>query len=116
MKDKITRRNFIKKSGIGIGFTGISGTKNYIKSPESDTVSRIPKRKLGRTGKMVSCLGFGGGSRYLIPDEKTAEKLIQYAFKLGITFFDTSLSYGNGKSEARYGKYLVPFHRDEHFR
>ncbi|MCK4966082.1 aldo/keto reductase, partial [bacterium] len=115
MKEKMNRRNFIKKSGVGIGFASIVGAKDLIKSPESDMADKIPMRKLGRTGKMVSCLGFGGGSRYLIPDEKTAEKLIQYAFNLGITFFDTSLTYGDGKSESRYGKYLIPFHRDEIF-
>lgn len=115
MKEKLNRRNFIKKSGMGIGFASIVGAKDAIKTPERGIDSKMPKRKLGRTGKMVSCLGFGGGSRYLIPDERTAEKLIQYAFNLGITFYDTSLSYGDGKSESRYGNYLVPFHRDEIF-
>ena len=113
MKKKITRRDFIKKSGIGAGFAGIAGTKDIGREPISDVKSEIPKRKLGRTGMTVSALGFGAGSRYLIPDERTSEKIIQYAVKLGINFYDTSITYGEWKSEIRLGKYLTPDYRDK---
>ena len=115
MKEKITRRDFVKKAGVGAGFASVIGTKNFFRNNEHESEGGIPKRKLGSTGKMVSCLGFGGGSRHLITDDKTAEKLIQYAVKLGINFFDTCLTYGEGKSEIRFGNYLIPHYRKDIF-
>ena len=71
----------------------------------------LPLRFLGKTGEKVTMLGLGGAhvSRC---DEKTAEALIERSIEGGIRFFDTAYSYGNGKSEERYGKFLVPKYRD----
>jgi aryl-alcohol dehydrogenase-like predicted oxidoreductase len=41
--------------------------------------------------------------------------VIETAIEGGIRFFDTAHSYGNGTSEERYGKYLVPKYRDHIF-
>ena len=77
----------------------------------------LPKRRLGRTNRMVSCLGFGAGSRYCnwVADEGTLQKHLDYAIKLGITYFDSARSYGNGLAEERYGKYLTPKYRSQIF-
>ena len=66
---------------------------------------------------MVSCIGFGGGSRYCnwVADEDTLQKHIDHAIKLGITYFDSARSYGNGLAEERYGKFLTPKYRDQIF-
>ena len=43
---------------------------------------------------MVSCIGFGAGSRYCsIPDEDAAQALLERSFALGVNYFDTSASY-----------------------
>ena len=43
---------------------------------------------------MVSCIGFGSGSRFCsIPDEDAAQALLERAFDLGINYFDTAGSY-----------------------
>jgi len=74
----------------------------------------LPKRKLGKTGVEVTMLGVGG---YHIgwTTEKDAEEVIEKAIAGGIRFFDTAYSYGDGESEKRYGKFLIPRYRDEIF-
>ena len=70
----------------------------------------LPKRRLGKTGEMVSCIGFGLGSRFCsIPDEDAAQALLERAFALGVTYYDTSASYTRRGierlSETRLGEF-----------
>ena len=117
MKKKISRRDFISKSALGIGFVSINSKNGTNASTLKEISGEMSKRKLGRTGRMVSCIGFGGGSRYAswVPNEGDAEKLIDYAIKLGITYFDAARSYGGGVTEKRYGRYLTPKYRNQIF-
>jgi predicted aldo/keto reductase-like oxidoreductase len=66
---------------------------------------------------MVSCLGFGGGSQWCNwpAKDELLQNHIDHAIKLGITYFDTARAYGNGKSEERYGKFLIPRYRNQIF-
>ena len=117
MKQKISRRDFIGKSALSVGAMGIT-VKDLKNPPSADKLSLgIPKRKLGRTGSLVSCIGFGGGGRFYrdVGLESIAEKLLDYAVKLGITYFDSARAYGGGKTEKRYGRYLTPKYRDKIF-
>ena len=119
MRKKITRRNFIGKSALGAGLIGINiDNEGEIDFRTSSKLldNPIPKRRLGRTNKMISCLSFGGaGSRYTtwVPQEGDAEVLIEYALKLGITYFEASRHYE--KTEKRYSRYLIPKYRDKIF-
>ncbi len=66
-------------------------------------------RPLGRTGLRVSALGFGCGDvGGLIvrgtPAER--ERAVARAVELGINYFDTAASYGNGRSEENLGEVL----------
>ncbi|HKK81808.1 MAG TPA: aldo/keto reductase, partial [Prolixibacteraceae bacterium] len=74
----------------------------------------LPLRKLGTTGEKVTMLGVGG---YHVgwTSEKDAQEVIETAINGGIRFFDTAHNYGNGASEERYGKYLIPKYRDSIF-
>lgn len=75
----------------------------------------MPTRVLGKTGARVSVLAFGGGSRFLMyQTEEEAAAALQKAMDLGITYFDNAYGYGDGKSEARYGRILKP-HRKRLF-
>lgn len=62
----------------------------------------IPRRKLGKTGVEVSCIGLGGegilGTR---GHEEKARNVIDCALDLGINFLETSRTYPN--SEFYYG-------------
>ncbi|MGD9125479.1 MAG: aldo/keto reductase, partial [Desulfarculaceae bacterium] len=63
----------------------------------------MKKIRLGRTGLMVSEIGFGG-----IPvtrlDMQEAVDLVTYCFEKGINFFDTANMYGD--SEEKIGRAL----------
>ncbi len=60
-------------------------------------------RPVGDTGISVSAVGFGmwtvSTGWWGIDDDEFARKLTRQAFELGITFFDTADTYGNGKGE-----------------
>src|SRR5689334_20521504 len=64
---------------------------------------------LGRTGLDVSALGFGCGAvgGLLIKGEhKEMVRVVARAVELGITYFDTARSYGDGISETNLGLVL----------
>jgi len=111
-----TRRSILKSlaaltAGLLVPTKGISGDL----FPPSDKFGELlPLRLLGKTGEKVTMLGLGG-AHIARCDEKTAEAQIECAIDGGIRFFDTAYSYGNGKSEERYGKYLVSKYRDVSF-
>jgi aryl-alcohol dehydrogenase-like predicted oxidoreductase len=120
MKKQITRRRFIGSAALTASATilpAFSGAEAAGAVRSAEVTAELPKRKLGRTNRMVSCIGFGGGSRYtnwVAPDE-ILQKHIDHAIKLGITYFDSARSYGNGLSEERYGKFLTPKYRKQIF-
>jgi len=73
----------------------------------------MEKRKLGNQGLEVSALGLGcmGLTSGYGPatNEKDAIELIQKAYDLGITFFDTAEAYGQGANEKLLGKAVKSF-------
>lgn len=121
MKTKFTRRKFLQTAAITTSaaiLPSVTGGATLTDGKVSGLKTGVlPKRRLGRINRMVSCIGFGGGSRYCnwVADEDTLQKHIDHAIKLGITYFDSARSYGNGLSEERYGKYLTPKYRDQIF-
>ena len=116
MEEKISRRDFLNKSAVGIGLIGTNAKSTFDSGVQQQTSKGLPMRKLGRTGRMVSCLGFGGGSRFAgIAYEQDVKRLIDHAIKLGITYFDAAREYGNGLTEKRYGMYLTPNYRKQIF-
>lgn len=78
----------------------------------------VETTQFGRTGVIVSRLGFGGApaglANYLNPyspeDKQQREQVIaaiQKAVELGVTYFDTAPGYGSGASETIYGDALT---------
>jgi aryl-alcohol dehydrogenase-like predicted oxidoreductase len=66
-------------------------------------------RQLGQTGLEVSTLGFGCGAvggLLIKGDRKEMMRAVARAVELGITYFDTARSYGNGVSETNLGLVL----------
>src|SRR5689334_25067830 len=70
-------------------------------------------RALGRTGLVVSEIGFGawgiggrtvGTTSYGDTDDRTSLAALAAALDAGITFFDTSAAYGTGHSEQLIGR------------
>jgi aryl-alcohol dehydrogenase-like predicted oxidoreductase len=68
-------------------------------------------RRLGRTGWRVSEVGCGtwqlGGTMWGEVTESCARQCIDAALDAGISFFDTALAYGHGRSETVLGQALA---------
>lgn len=69
-------------------------------------------RKLGRTDIEMSAVGFGlwtvSTTWWGITDDEYGVDLLRKAYDLGITFFDTADTYGNGKGETMLARALGP--------
>jgi D-threo-aldose 1-dehydrogenase len=76
----------------------------------------LEKRPLGRSGVLVTTLGFGGGPLgHLDTPDATAitRQTVDTAWERGIRYFDTAPLYGLGRSESRLGAALAARNRDE---
>jgi aryl-alcohol dehydrogenase-like predicted oxidoreductase len=70
----------------------------------------MEQRVLGRTGREVSVVGLGTwqlGADWGQVAEEDAAAVLDAAVESGVTFFDTSDSYGDGRSEQLIGRYLA---------
>ncbi|AFE10710.1 oxidoreductase [Corallococcus coralloides DSM 2259] len=75
----------------------------------------VPRRKLGRTGQEVSCIGLGGFHIGKQKEESESIALIRGALDQGINFLDNCWDYNDGKSEERMGKALRDGYRAKAF-
>ncbi len=69
----------------------------------------MEQRRLGRTGIMVSVLGYGCGAigGLMVKGEAAEQdRAIGRAIDQGITYFDTAAAYGDGVSETNLGRAL----------
>lgn len=74
-------------------------------------------RALGRTGLQVSEVGFGCGSvgGLMVRGEHAEQRAaVERALQLGINYFDTAASYGNGQSEQNLGQVLRELRAEPH--
>ncbi len=73
-------------------------------------------RPMGESGMKASAVGFGvwtvGTTMWGIHDEAVGVRLLQRAYELGVTFFDTADVYGDGLGETIVARALKP-HRDD---
>lgn len=103
------RREFIKGLAATTSTLIVGGINPVVASDRLGSI--LPQRILGKTGEKVTMLGVGG-FHVGWTGERDAQETIEVALEGGVRFFDTSQSYGDGESEIRYGKYLIPKHRD----
>ena len=80
-------------------------------SEKTDSQQKIPKRLLGKTGRKLSVIGFGG-IVVMNAEPKHAEEVVAEAVEKGINYFDVAPSYGD--AELKLGPALKPF-RDKCF-
>ena len=84
MKTPFTRRRFLQTAAISSAVTMVPSLAAVKKSTVSDLPEgQLPQRRLGRTNKMVSCLGFGGGSQWCSWPAK--DDLLRYAMTLPVS-------------------------------
>jgi predicted aldo/keto reductase-like oxidoreductase len=108
----LSRRAFIKTAGAaGLGtlvapfVTGAHAAQDP--RWEAAVQQTIPKRNFGNTGEKVSILSLGG-----IFDVPSNQLLLKQAVRWGVTYWDTANSYGGGRSEKGFGKYLEKYPED----
>lgn len=101
---------------LAIAGTVLAPVASQAGSSRSDRLGKpLPLRALGKTGEKITCLGLGGFHIGWPEDEAVAQATIEKALEVGIRFFDNAESYGKGRSEERYGQYLIPKYRDDIF-
>jgi uncharacterized protein len=106
MKSRWSRRDFLKSTAALMALGSADGALGASQSLSTT----LPRRRLGKTGEMVSCIGFGSGTRFCsIQDEDAAQALLERAFALGINYFDTAGSYTRRPLERLSEKRLGEF-------
>lgn len=94
----LNRRELIQlgaAAGAGTFLAGIPGA-------EAARTPQVPRRVLGKTGKKIPILLFGGAVRLdSVFDHKLAE-----AMRYGVNYFDAARMYGGGRCEANISAYL----------
>lgn len=76
----------------------------------------VPRRRLGRTGEVVSLVGLGGWhmARPGLSEQESV-RIVRTAIDGGITFLDNCWDYNDGESERRMGLALRDGYRDRAF-
>jgi aryl-alcohol dehydrogenase-like predicted oxidoreductase len=102
------RRDFIRTTAGAAPMIGLfpADLSALVRIPDN---GKIEKRSLGKTGIMLSMIGFGG----ILVMNATAEEssgLVKQAIDAGINYFDVAPSYGN--AEIMLGPALEPYRKD----
>lgn len=105
----MTRREFLEAT------LSVMVTPAVLGGEAQAAFSEVPRRKLGRTGVEVSCIGLGGAHIGIQPTEAESIRIIRSAIDGGITFLDNCWDYNDGQSELRMGKALQDGYRQKAF-
>jgi hypothetical protein len=111
-----TRRGFLRTlagTGAGLGLTaaGVGSCTSDAESTEGAEAQaaslgplpeRVPRRKLGSTGQEVPILLMGCAQKF----DPKYDKLLHRAFKEGVDYLDTALSYAGGQSHRTIAPFL----------
>lgn len=102
------RREFIRTTSIVVPLISVFPADLSAVTRESEP-GKVEKRSLGRTGEMLSMIGFGGiVVRDATPSD--ASTLVKLAIDSGINYFDVAPSYGD--AEIKLGPALEPYRKD----
>jgi len=107
----ISRRTFLKTSGMGSASVALSagfyGKLLAAEGANQSSSNKMPTRVLGRTGFPVSILGMGGSI-----DASGYQTLLRIGLNMGINYWDSANSYGNGKNEQVIGEFFSKYPED----
>jgi aryl-alcohol dehydrogenase-like predicted oxidoreductase len=100
VKRKISRKKFLSTA-----VAGLAGLKLFSDNTSSANDTLSAKRKVGKTGIVVSPVCFGAS-------RTSEESLIRYAIDKGLHFIDTGRNYANGNNEKLVGRAIAPIRKD----
>ena len=102
------RRDFIKVATITVPVISLFPA-DLSAITRKTSVGKVEKRSLGRTGEMLSTIGFGG---IIVKNAKPedASVLVKLAIDSGINYFDVAPSYGD--AEIKLGPALEPYRKN----
>lgn len=137
MKQNISRRDFLRRLGLGTAaltgaaLVGCDSKKNPVTGEPTVALGEIPTDQMTyrtnpKTGEKVSLLGYGcmrwptlgGGSARDGADEidqQMVNRLVDTAIAHGVNYFDTSPAYCKGRSEEATGIALSRHPRDSYY-
>jgi hypothetical protein len=103
----LTRRGFLRSALLAPA--GVALTSTLVSAPPAMAAegavdsTPVPTRKLGRSGPAVSMLILGGDVPAYSPEH------LDIGWSLGIRYFDTASTYGNGNDELKVAAWLEKY-------
>jgi aryl-alcohol dehydrogenase-like predicted oxidoreductase len=105
----VTRRSFVKGTGVWLGSAAASQALAMGQASAADDArdAQVPREVLGRTGVKVSRLGLGCAwfqRKHVVPED--VRQVLHRALDLGVDYLDVAPNYGNaeiGFSEEKMG-------------
>jgi len=99
------KKNLSRKKFLAVTIASLAGIKIMPSINQDQKTILSDRRAVGRTGIIVSPVGFGAS-------RTNEESLIKYAISKGINFIDTGRSYNNGNNEKLVGKAVSGMRKD----
>lgn len=102
------RREFISKTAMAAPVFSLFPADLSLITKETSPTGKLEKRSLGKTGEMLSIIGFGG----IIVKDATPEdaaSVVKLAIDAGVNHFDVAPSYGD--AEIKLGPALEPYRK-----
>ncbi len=97
------RRAFVGGAAAGLSIAGAYAATGANAAPPKVKEGGIPTTTFGRTGVKVSVIAQGGARMDLHPNVQAAAAHVRRAYDLGVTYFDCSRLYWDGRAEESYG-------------
>lgn len=127
MSGFMDRRDFLKTAGAGalaVGTTSLTGCSfSSDKRAEVSGDAEMQMRTSPKNGEKVSLLGYGcmrwpmkkgeDGKDHI--DQEAVNEMVDYAYRNGVNYYDTSPAYLQGQSEEAAGIALIRYPRESYY-
>lgn len=127
MSGFMDRRDFLKTAGAGalaVGTTSLTGCSfSSDKRAEVSGDASMQMRTSPKNGEKVSLLGYGcmrwpmkkgeDGKEHI--DQEAVNEMVDYAYRNGVNYYDTSPAYLQGQSEEAAGIALSRYPRESYY-
>ena len=121
------RRDFLKTAGAGVAAVGAFSVTGCVsgnnKGQEGAGEGKMETRPAPKNGGQVSLLGYGcmrwpmkkdkDGKDQI--DQDAVNEMVDYAYRNGVNYYDTSPAYLQGQSEEAAGIALSRYPRESYF-